>query len=280
VHERLSVHTAGFGSRPAPGLLQLLASSGVRRAGLTMGQIRLGTVRATAAAARGEGVQILDIVEPAAFDLEAPATWPARQDGLRACADAAAAVGAATLYTTTGPAPRLTWDDAASRFSGAIGPVAAYAATLGVRLAIENTISLRADLGFVHRLRDTADLARLAGTGVVADMFAAWNERDLAAALTDSLPLITHVQVADFVLGTLTTPDRAVPGDGDIPIARHLGWLRDAGYTGFVEVELLGPRVDAEGPLQASLRALAALAPLVLPPPPPPPPSPPCRPLT
>lgn len=263
MYERMSVHTVGFGLRPAPELIQELAAAEVYRVGLTMGQVRLGTVRATAAAARNEGVRILDLAEPVAFDLAAPATWPTRQDDLRACADAAAAVGAATLYTTTGPAPQLTWDDAATRFADAIGPVVGYAQSLGVRLAIENTTSMRADLGFVHRLGDTADLARLAGTGVVADLFAAWNERDLSQALTDSLSLITHVQVADFVLGTLSTPDRAVPGDGDIPIARHLNWLRDAGYTGIVEVELLGPRIDAEGPLPAALRALATIAPLI-----------------
>jgi sugar phosphate isomerase/epimerase len=265
VHDRLSVHTVGFGARPAPEILRLLASADVRRAGLAMFQVSLGTIQGTVAAARDEGVEILDVAEPAAFDLETPATWPARQDTLRACADAAAAIGAATLYTTTGPAPRLTWDEAAARFADAIGPVARYAAALGVRLAIENTTSLRADLGFVHRVRDAADLARLAGIGVTADLFAAWNERDLSRALADSVQLITHVQVADFVLGTLTTPDRAVPGDGDIPIARHLGWLRDAGYTGIIELELLGPRIDAEGPLQSARRALAALTPLLSP---------------
>jgi len=137
--------------------------------------------------------------------------------------------------------------------------VAGYAASLGVRLAVENTMSLRADLGFVHRLSDTVDLAARSGIAVVADLHAAWTERDLEHALRASLPRLAHVQIADFVLGTLATPDRAVPGDGDIPIGRQLSWLRDAGYSGVLELELLGPRIDAEGVVAACRRGAMAV---------------------
>jgi sugar phosphate isomerase/epimerase len=67
------------------------------------------------------------------------------------------------------------------------------------------------------------------------------------------------VQIADFVLGTLTTPNRAVPGDGDIPIGQQLRWLNDAGYSGVLELELAGPRIDAEGAVSACRRGLAAV---------------------
>jgi len=259
MHPRLSVHTVGFGERQAPEILRLLAAAGIHRAGMTMRQVELGTVPGTMAAARDEGVQVIDVVQPVAFDLEDPAAWGARQDRLRACADAARGIGAGTVYTTTGPAPSLAWDDAAARFADAIAPVAGYATSLGVRLAVENTMSLRADLGFVHRLSDTVDLAERSGIAVVADLYAAWTERDLERALRASLPRLAHVQIADFVLGTLATPDRAVPGDGDIPIGRQLSWLRDAGYSGVLELELLGPRIDAEGVVAACRRGVTAV---------------------
>jgi sugar phosphate isomerase/epimerase len=228
-----------------------------------MRQLDLGGVKRGIEAAREENVEVIDIAEPVAFNLQEPSTWPARQDRLRACVDAAQGIGASTVYMTTGPAPHLTWDDAAARFAGAIRPVVDYASALGVRLAIENTISLRADLGFIHRLQDAVDLAEQAGVSVVADLFAAWTERDLPQVLAASVRHIAHVQIADFVLGTLTTPDRAVPGDGDIPIARQLRLLRDASYEGVVELELLGPRFDAEGPVAACLRAVAATETLI-----------------
>jgi sugar phosphate isomerase/epimerase len=259
MHPRLSVHTVGFGDRPAPEILRLLAAAGLQRAGLTMRQIELGGVPRTIAAARDEGVLMIDVAQPVAFDLEDPSGWAARRDRLRVCIDAAHGIGAGTVYTTTGPAARLAWDDAAARFTDAIAPVASYATSLGVRLAVENTISLRADLGFVHRLSDAVDLAERSGIAVVADLYAAWTERDLEPTLRASLPRLAHVQIADFVLGTLATPDRAVPGDGDIPIGRQLRWLREAGYAGVLELELLGPRIDAEGVVAACRRGATVI---------------------
>ena len=47
--------------------------------------------------------------------------------------------------------------------------------------------------------------------------------------------------------GSLCTPDRRVPGDGDIPLARLLRILVDAGYAGAFELELVGPAIEDEG---------------------------------
>ena len=66
MHPRLSVHTVGFGDRQAPEILRLLAAAGIDRAGVTMRQVELGTVPRTIAAARDEGVQVIDVAQPAA----------------------------------------------------------------------------------------------------------------------------------------------------------------------------------------------------------------------
>ena len=93
--------------------------------------------------------------------------------------------------------------------------------------------------------------------------YAGWTDRDLEGALRAGVSQFAMVQVADYVLGTLCSADRAVPGDGDVPIQRHLSWLADAGYTGPIEIELLGPRISAEGPAAAGARAVRVLTELV-----------------
>ena len=65
--------------------------------------------------------------------------------------------------------------------------------------------------------------------------------------------------MSDYVIGTLGTPDRAVPGDGDIPIERILGQLLAAGYDGAFDLELIGPRIEAEGYASAIRRSVSAL---------------------
>ncbi|MER3452759.1 MAG: hypothetical protein C4344_03560, partial [Acidimicrobiia bacterium] len=64
------------------------------------------------------------------------------------------------------------------------------------------------------------------------------------------------VQLSDYVVGTLRTPDRAVPGDGHIPLGRIVGWLEAAGYRGVYDLELMGPRIEAEGYDRAIPRAV------------------------
>ena len=71
------------------------------------------------------------------------------------------------------------------------------------------------------------------------------------------------VQVSDYAVGTLSTPNRLVPGDGDIPLERIVGQLLAAGYGGCFDLELIGPRIDEEGYAAASRRAIERLGALL-----------------
>jgi sugar phosphate isomerase/epimerase len=170
------------------------------------------------------------------FALDKPQAWPQHQERLEAAVGAAADMGAEVFLLTTG--------EAGAR---------------GVTMALEHTNSLRVDVGFVHTLRDMVDLARMVGTGVVMECNACWAERDLASTIAAGIDTLRLVQVSDFVIGTLTTPQRVVPGDGDIPLERIIGWLLDAGYGGVFDLEIMGPRIEDEGYDRAVPRAVDVL---------------------
>ena len=88
---------------------------------------------------------------------------------------------------------------------------------------------------------------------------ACWAERDLAATVTDGIDRISLVQVSDFRVGTVASSQRCVPGDGDIPLARIVHTLLDAGYAGPFELELIGDAIAEEGYDAAVPRAVAWL---------------------
>ena len=90
-----------------------------------------------------------------------------------------------------------------------------------------------------------------------------WGERGLGETIARGADLLRMVQVNDFVVGTFSTPDRAVPGDGQIPLRRILKQLLDAGYRRFFELEIVGPRIEAEGYASAVRRSLAHLSELL-----------------
>ena len=95
--------------------------------------------------------------------------------------------------------------------------------------------------------------------GVVVEVTNCWIERDLEETIADGADTFEVVQVSDYVVGTVTATERAVPGDGDIPLARLITTICDAGFTGPFELEMLGPRVEDEGYGPAIARAVAAL---------------------
>ena len=133
------------------------------------------------------------------------------------------------------------------------------AASLGVSIGVEHTNPLRRDLGFVHTLHDMVEVARRIGVGVVVEITNCWAERNLDATIFDGVETFRVVQLSDYVVGTVTATERAVPGDGDIPIAHIVTAMCDAGFTGPFELEMLGPRVEEEGYRPAIARAVAVL---------------------
>jgi sugar phosphate isomerase/epimerase len=181
-------------------------------------------------------------------------------DDLSRLIDAAAAAGARCIYMLTGGRGELSWEQAADRFSRAVEPCVRRAEQAGVSLAIENASSLYADIHLAHSLRDTITLAELAGIGICVDLFHCWAEADLAGLLQRALPRTQLIQLSDYVLGDRALPARAVPGDGVIPIEAFVAQALAGGYRFGFDLELIGPRIEAEGRLAAAGRACAVVS--------------------
>lgn len=197
------------------------------------------------------------------FELDAPGTWDEPRARFVDLVDTAATLPAASVMVTTGRAGGLTWEDAADAFEAAIAPGLDHAAARDVPVMVEHTNSLRVDIGFVHTLRDMIDLGRRLGVGVLMEVNACWMERGLAATVRRGIDSLALVQVSDFSIGTTDSPNRRVPGDGDIPLERILGTVLDAGYTGRFDLEVLGPYVEEEGYESTILRSVERLSELL-----------------
>jgi sugar phosphate isomerase/epimerase len=214
-------------------------------------------------AVRQSGLAVATVVNPVMFQLDSPSAWPdAHTLGYRTI-DAAAAMGAESIYGVTGPPGRLSWEEGASAYCQAVAPLRTYAQARGIQLALEPTNPLRIALNLCHSLRDVVEVAELAGLGVCIDIYGCFGEAHLEDTITRAAPITPLVQVSDFVYGTLNTPNRAVPGDGDLPLARILGWILRSGYQGPFDLELNGPRIETEGHRAAAQRGAIALTALL-----------------
>lgn len=172
----------------------------------------------------------------------------------------AAALGARSLYLLTGGRGALSWEAAAERFADQIAPCHAAARRHGIRLLVENASAFNADIHIAHTLADTIRLAEIADIDICIDLHACWVEAGLRGLFERAMPRTGLVQVSDYVLGDRTAPCRAVPGDGTIPLERLLGEILAAGYKGLFDIELIGPRIEAEGARAATARAAEHLS--------------------
>ncbi len=190
-------------------------------------------------------------------------SWREEREKLSRVIDSVEELGGRSINLMTGGHGNLTWEQAAESFSAALAPCVARANEAGIKLTVEATPALYADLHLAHTVRDALTLAEMAGIGVCIDTFSCWTEAGLEQTIERVMPRCGLVQVADYVYGDRSLPARAVPGDGSIPLRRILEWALAAGYAGAFDLELIGPRIDAEGRVDATRRAASNLGELL-----------------
>ena len=261
--ERLSVSAVSSWRASFDDDLALWSRLAVRHVGLSLRKCEEVGLDVAVERVGDLGLRVSNFVECGWCQLSNPSTWPAYQDRLLAAIDAMRALDAPILVLTTGPAGPLEWEAATAALARALAPVISAARAAGVRIAIENTSPMRLDLSFATTLRDTVQLAQHLDVDVCLELNSCWAERAFGDTVVGAASRLGHVQVSDASIASLTTPDRLVPGDGDIPLGRRLGAVLAAGYAGAFEIEMVGPRIEEEGYEPAIRRAIARTAALL-----------------
>jgi sugar phosphate isomerase/epimerase len=249
-HPRLSVNSISSYQQPLSADLALWRDLGVEHVALILPKIEEVGWDAAREMVTGAGLRVSTIFGPTYRPLDADrglGWWDEDQQGTVDTVEFAASIGAASVYVCSGGAPTLTFDEAADAFCKLIAPAVARGDELGVPVLLEPTNPLRIDISFVLWQRDAMDVARQAGTKVMLDLQSCWYERGLEPLVHTNIDLVGLTQISDFVIGTSQTGDRAVPGDGDIPLERLVAMVLDAGFEGSFDLEVMGPRVEEEG---------------------------------
>lgn len=131
-----------------------------------------------------------------------------------------------------------------------------FAVENGVRLVLEPLHPMyAADRALISTLGQALDLAApydATAVGVAVDTFHVWWDPDLKAQIERAgrEGRIASYQVCDFNLPIAADAllSRGMMGDGVIDFATIGTWVRDAGYTGDIEVEIFNQDVwDADG---------------------------------
>jgi sugar phosphate isomerase/epimerase len=144
-----------------------------------------------------------------------------------------------SVLCLTGPIGDRSEDEARRLAIEGLREVAAAARKAGVRLGLEPATPHQRDtVSFVNTVADALTLleeADLPDVGIMGDTYNLWHDEPSAlAAVADR---VTGLHVADEP----TEPgraDRVLPGEGGTRTAEHVRALRDAGWDGFLDVEI------------------------------------------
>jgi sugar phosphate isomerase/epimerase len=255
LHPRVAVSGLCFPDLTAVAAVAAVGALGVTKTSMTSAKLLESGTAAVARVGQENGVEVVTTTAMARFDLSPGADAAGPRQRAREDIDRAAAVGATSVYTLTGPRAYPDWADNADAYARQAGDLAGYAAARNVVLAVEPASWLYADFSFVHSFHDAVAFAARTGLRVCLDLFHVWTESDLRRDIENHIDLICHVQLSDQQRGARSLPCRAVPGDGDIPLRAIVGWLLDAGYDGAFDLELSGPAIDEIGHHEAASRS-------------------------
>lgn len=258
VHPRLSINLLSLAPAPFAQQVETVTRIGAQALTPDVGQLDGLTATQATRVMHDAGLRAAALTHRA-FSFSDATETKAAQDRLARSIDYANKIGAPVIVLTTGGRGKLSWSEAAKRFAEAMDPGAALAQAAGISLGIEPTSHLYADASLVHRLSDCTALARASGIAVTVDLFACWADSDIETALVEAAPLTALTQISDYVYGDRGLPCRAVPGDGAIPLDRLLPALVQSGFTGGFDLEIIGPRLQAEGEEVGLHRAAAAV---------------------
>jgi sugar phosphate isomerase/epimerase len=163
----------------------------------------------------------------------------------RICADVArlAPFDPICCICVPGPVGSYEPDHARELAVGGLKQVARAAADHGMTLAIEPMhSSIREEFSFVTTVPDAVDLLRdidEPNTGILVDVWHLWDTPDLLTDLRRYASRIVGVHLDDWRNPTRGWCDRVLPGDGIADLTGILAALRDAGYDGWFELEVL-----------------------------------------
>ncbi len=261
MHPRICLHQVAFMGESTSAFIEHCRAIGVLNMTLVTPKLMQpgGLAEAQAALASG-GTRAMVVNHPIAMGSNLDLAGSEESARLAEAIEIAAALGAPLIYLITGGRGRLSWEAAAERFAALLAPCLPLARAKNVRLLVENASPFNVDIHLALTLGDAVRLAELAGIGLCIELHACWFEGGIREKLARAMPMAGLVQVSDYVAGDRTTPCRAVPGDGMIPIESLLRDVLDAGYGGLFDLELVGPRIDGEGCYAASRRAAENLS--------------------
>lgn len=242
---RLCIHTITTKPWKIEEAAEKFASAGVRGITVWRDALEGRDVKTTGQRLREHGLEIVSLCRGGFFPSVDAAKRKAAIDDNRKAIDEAFALGAGMVVLVCGAEPRQPLHDSRAQIREGIEAVLPHAMDARVKLAIEPLHPMYADTrSAINTLGQANDMAEAIGSqwvGVAVDVYHLWwdpaLEEEIARCGRNNNLFAFHI--CDWNVPTTDMlNDRGLMGEGCIPVKKIRGWVEDAGFDGFNEVEI------------------------------------------
>ncbi len=194
---------------------------------------------------RQEGLQIVSLCRGGFFPSKEPGKRKSALDDNRRAIEEAFELGTDKIVLVCGADPAQPLEDSRRQIHDGIAAIIPEAGAAGIRLAIEPLHPMYADTrSAINTLAQANDLAEKLNSpwvGVAVDVYHLWwdpaLESEIARCGKNGSLLAFHIcdwksPTTDFL------NDRGLMGEGCIPLRKIRSWVEEAGFSGFIEVEI------------------------------------------
>lgn len=194
---------------------------------------------------RDHGLDIVSLCRGGFFPSLDKAKRHAAIDDNKKAIDQAAELGTKMIVLVCGAEPGQTLEESRKQINDGIASLLPYAGQAGVKLAIEPLHPMYADtrsaINTLSQANEMAEALHSPWVGVAVDVYHLWwdpnLEREIKRCGANGNLLAFHI--CDWNVPTTDMlNDRGLMGEGCIPIQKIRGWVEDAGFQGFNEVEI------------------------------------------
>ncbi len=262
---RLCVHTITTKPWPIETAIERFSAHGV--VGMTVWRDALTgrDISATGQRIRDAGMAVVSLCRGGFFPAETATGRQAAIDDNRRAIDEAAALGAPLLVLVCGAAPGQPLDISRGQIQAGIEAVLPQAQAVGVKLGVEPLHPMYADSrSAINTMAQANDIcARIDSpfVGVVVDVYHLWWDPYLQVEIDrcGQMGKLFAFHICDWRTPTEDLlNDRGQMGEGCIHIREIRGWVEDAGFDGYNEVEIFSNRYWALEQEQFLERIVAA----------------------
>ena len=246
---RLCIHTITTKPWPIETAIERFSAQGVGAMTVWRDALEGRDIAAAGKRVRDAGMDVVSLCRGGFFPAETAATRQEALDDNRRAIDEAAALGAPLVVLVCGAVPGQPLDVSRGQIRDGIEAVLPHAQAAGVKLGIEPLHPLYADsrsaVNTMAQANDIAEKINSPFVGVVVDVYHLWWDPDLETEIRrcGQMGKLFAFHVCDWRTPTEDMlNDRGLMGEGCINIRQIRGWVEEAGFDGYNEVEIFSNR--------------------------------------